>query len=341
MQKIILIIILIISSQLGKSQNISEYYKSINNAELSIIDSNYTQAIIDYNLAFKANDQPIGKDIYNFAICCLFEGNFEKSIVLFQQLVDLDYNIANFSELKNSELGKTLPLDFFRKLGNLKPTSRITLNYSLRDSLVQITNRDQFFRIKEGVSKIYGDTTRVENDSLMKSIIKAFGYPNEYLIGVNQNLNPRQNFDFSIWIQTTFGPNSEWVNLMKQAIWEGNIEPHIGVGLIQNYIGVNSYNANPFIKFVCKKCTPEMQKKIEGKVFYSKINQTEKKIDEFREGVYLEKIGDYVKKYSYDVKKNKNFKFFYGTSGSPTFDFEKEDDFKRYFDSLTLLEFEN
>lgn len=340
MQKSILIFFFLSISFLGNSQNIEEYYKSINQAELAIVDSNYAQAVIDYEIAFKNNLQPLGKDIYNFAICNLFENNFNKAIELFQQLVDLEYDIKNFDELKATELGKNLPKSFFQKLVELKPTGRIKLNYALRDSLQKIHDRDQYFRVKEEGYKVYADTIRKideYNDAELRLIIKKYGWPNEYLIGVKQSLHSGYDFEIVIWNQSTLNRISSWVDPIKEGIWHGKIEPHLGARLIEHHVGYDSYLSSPFYKFECPKCSPEIQANINGKLFYSSnVNNIEKK-NEFREGIYLEKYEDFLLKYKYDRKINKYFKFLY-VSGTMTYQYEKEKDMLEFLNSLSVLE---
>jgi hypothetical protein len=296
---------------------------------------------MDYEFAFKNNPQPIAKDIYSFAICNILENNVDKSIQLFQQLVDLEYNVSNLSELKNSDLGKILPKFYFPKIENLNPSGIIKLNYALRDSLNKIYERDQYFRIKEESYEIYGDTIKkidVENDVKLREIILEYGYPNEYLIGVNQNLYPGLNFDITIRNQTTLNHISSCVDAIKDAIWTGKLEPHHGASLIESHVGNDSYLTTPFMKLECINCSPEVHERIKGKIFYFLKGENIEQKNEFREGIYLENFEDFVKKYNYDRNKNKYFKFFYKNTGCSTWQFVNEKDILSILERYTILE---
>ncbi len=340
MQKLIFLLFLLTISFSSFSQNIEEYHKSINHAELAIVDSNYQQAVIDYELAFKVNPQPFGKDIYNFAICNLFESNFQKSLELFQQLVDLEYDTKNFDELKATELGKSIPKSFFQKLEKLQPSGRIKLNYPLKKTLQQLYDRDQYFRKKEGSYQVYGDTIKKIdefNDAELRLLIKTHGWPNEYLIGVKQNLYPGLNFDITIWHQTTLNHISGWVDDIKDAIWTGKLEPHRGASLIENHVGNDSYLTHPFMKLECANCSLEINEKIKGKIYYMVNSKNNEHIDQFREGIYLEKFEDFVIKFNFDRIKNKNFKFFYYSNCS-TWQFNDEKDIITTLEGFQVLD---
>ncbi len=54
------------------------YYKTINRAELKIVDSLYNDALTIYDSAFSIVAKPFGKDFHNAALLAIIVGNDDK-----------------------------------------------------------------------------------------------------------------------------------------------------------------------------------------------------------------------------------------------------------------------
>ncbi|MCB9354564.1 MAG: hypothetical protein H6575_08350 [Lewinellaceae bacterium] len=165
MLKIILIIILFKGSLIAQKSDVPDYYNLINQAELSICDSDLAKALVLYDSAFQSieNKIPYYKDVYN-ALISAIEKNDDTSILKYWDALckqGLDSAFINGSQKINALRDKT----YWRKLEN-----DMNLYHKEKDArylfLCEVINDDQKIR-KEYDARRIGNKYVVFRDTIM------------------------------------------------------------------------------------------------------------------------------------------------------------------------------
>ncbi len=170
------------------SDNILQYNKYINNAELLICDSMFSDALYYYEKAFKLLNEPFAIDKYNAAMCAFKTDDFDKGESYLEYIVKRGYDYKNLNSNKiinlldsnyRSDLFHMLEqcsVEINNEIKNLYDSLYLVDQLFRKDSLYWITNRDTLCK------------TDFSNGSFMNVLIKRHGFPSQELVGVSYNL---------------------------------------------------------------------------------------------------------------------------------------------------------
>lgn len=230
---------------------LQQYYESIDNAEYALVSGNKQQASDSYCLAFRKKEMPFFDDIYNSFLINAELQNDERGKQDFQKLKCLQYN---FNEIK--------AYDFFEKfqernkdfINQLNCTEE-HFNYKLRKTLDSLGKWDQMYRngnvqnLNDKEMKIF-----LKNDSMsaavLKKIIEKYGFPSEYVIGLNNSSLPAHfNFQAIIIHQQKMGKHKyiDFVPLLYKAVQEGKMKNKDFAALMDFAFVDKKYNYFPLI----------------------------------------------------------------------------------------------
>lgn len=240
--KVALILILFFTSaiQAATSAALKSYYCTINIAELSILDSNYRQAMIEYESATKTLGRLYVKDRYNYAIVCALEGYYKKCTEQLHFLISKGASISTFKKniafrnYFNSSQGRRLN----KRQARIKPTYNLTYRKKL-DSLVYM---DQLFRTMPGGYSVYGDTIRKIDSSnavAFNQLVLLYGFPTEDLVGIDTSKFNRPIYDLII-LHNRKGSkfrSFDFSSLMQTAMDSGWIEIHTAADYVEMSMG--------------------------------------------------------------------------------------------------------
>jgi hypothetical protein len=229
---------------LGQSLKDRNYYAHINKAELYVIDSNYSKAIVCYDSAFKEKEFPFAKDRYNAAVCAALLKKNEKCYLELKFVIDKGFGVDN---LQTKEVFRTFFKTVYgnRLISYSQTTPKIYLP-RYRKKLDSLFYTDQFFRKKEGKYAVYLDTIKKidqSNVNILNALLLQFGFPSEELIGVPDDSFIPITYR-SVIIHQQNGSLSrvfDYTSVLKKALEEGNIETHIAAELISKSSGYDTY----------------------------------------------------------------------------------------------------
>jgi hypothetical protein len=222
------------------------YYKYINGAELHIVDSGYLEALHCYDSAFQEKKAPFAKDRYNAAVCAALLKMNSRCYSELRYVLDKGYAI---SAIKSKEAFS----DFFKtgfgnKLITYNQTARKTYISTYRKTLDSLYSADQFFRNKEGKYVVYMDTIKKidqSNVETLNKLIREYGFPSEELVGVSDSSFAPITYRTLI-IHQQNGSSSrifDYTGIIRNAIEEEKIEPHLAAELISKSSGTDLYGA--------------------------------------------------------------------------------------------------
>lgn len=224
--------------------NLLKYYRLVNNAELSIVDSNYTGAIELYDSAFATEPKvEFMKDVYNQAICEILIGNYDTAYLNLQNLIEFGYPI-------DSIIARQVFYPFFdsrfgRKLMRHNQKSIETYNIDLRDTYDSLLIMDQKFRSMEGSYDVYGDTIQkidISNAEKVTKLLNLYGFPSEQLIGVYVHFDytPMRILILHNNIGSRNGQHMNFTKIIYKAIYSGKIDSRLCPQLLMGSTG-NDY----------------------------------------------------------------------------------------------------
>ncbi len=186
------------------SQNAIKYNRLVNKAELSVVDSNYTEALNFYQTAFSELEYPFTIDYYNALLCATFTGDYDLSFEYMYRLVDKG---IEYDKFKNNKYLKPLQADKrwadfknYYDENHQKIVSRFDIE--LKAELDSMHERDQKAnrdRYKNPALRYKFDSTIYANIVRMKEIFEIYGFPTEEDLGVKAF----NDYQFSYFIMTT------------------------------------------------------------------------------------------------------------------------------------------
>ncbi len=287
-----------------------DYFKLIYEAEESLIEDNFSEACIHYANAFKvSNDIIFLKDVHNALMCA----NHSKDSVRFKEFaihfmrfdVDKEFTESYSAKLENS---------YFSILSDVPPT--FTTMSEVCDFLKRMKTVDQSLRIKCGEDKncFLCRTEIGKLDSInAKTVIeyvKIHGYPND-LSRCKHNPTLTSAIDLVVLHNTQAGNHTNHKLLidsvfpvLKQEVLKGNLHPQIFASRVDQLM--DSGKIGPHI-YGARSCL-----KIEDRMFLFPIASEEqlKKVNEERQGIYLDSFEESQKKFAYQ-KFNPEFYLIY------------------------------
>lgn len=247
---------------------LAKYYKLVNIAELLIVDSLYEEAFTMYNSAFEINKKPLCTDVYNYAILCQALGKDETANEKMTYLDDL----------------------IIVKKGKRKDSSLLTEDHVF---LLDMLTEDQMDR-REAAKKtdfIYqgasGDYLRERDSIRYIKFLDRYGengYPREEISGV-------------------FGldGNSRILDVVMSH-WKSNKFPLDSIILKSLHNGAIYMEDAAYLLDDGTKYGQHLAYAMNGDTTNSYLSSTLEKVrffDKNRALLYMESIGDYIKKYEF------------------------------------------
>jgi len=221
MSKIKIIIIFFSYTSYAQLQsNIRSYYAYVNNAESLVLRSDFKNAVMTYNKAFKYKKDAFLKDIYNQAVCYAILNKKSKCIKNLKILLNYGYPIDSL--LLNGKLKKVAT--------NYNFNEKILYDISYKKIMDSLFKRDQFFRKIDRLK--YKDSIRItDSTNVIKllELIKQKGFPTERKTGVYQE------FDYSplsLIIVHNHINGYNFSNIIMNAINSGELDNRIGAELL-------------------------------------------------------------------------------------------------------------
>lgn len=319
MKKKILLFFSLFFALFGYSQqnDLKQYYININKAELAIVDSNYANALENYEEAFRFKPYPFAQDLYNATLVSIITNTYPKAINYLERLFKIGFQLSGLDSISICEDFLNSSSGNEAKLKNKK--SKPIYNLKYRKAIEKMVYDDQYFRMQPNGYKIYGDTIR-KTDSInvakFLKLINKYGFPSEEKIGLNPNSLVSPTFLVLIFHQNA-GAKYQTYNysgILKSALLQGELRNNIAAMLIQSNDGIKYYDAFGMVKakfdttFILTDDSGNLSKKdttLETKWGYFKLNDSEiKKFNTKREEIYLGTIEENVRKIAFGLKNN-------------------------------------
>ena len=316
---LIFFVLLAVGALANESDYTKDYYPLVNKAELSILESNYSEALELYQEAFKAVPTPFARDYYNAAVCAMLLENKKQSLTYLEKLaskgVSIDYLAQQpvFDAMQTTKQWRK----FKRKYPKYRKQYDSQVNLDLRADLDELYARDQYFREAKGGLRVYADTLRkieAANTEQFLEWVKTYGYPGEALIGVGDTLEQLPRFSIIIQRQTKARQGYDFSKILSEAVKQGRISPQAAAYLIEQQVGRSKYGSKAYVQISCSTCEEERVSDNLGK--YLEEKRTEKElltIDANRKVLGLESFNDYKRKVLYSLE-DKRFKLGYSWS---------------------------
>lgn len=291
---------------------VKSYYPAVHEAEMQIVEQDFSEALTLYQQAFAAVPEPFATDIYNAAVCATLIDDHKQAFYYLDKLVlkgvSLDYLAKQdvFSPLQETKGWNR----FERSYAKNRARFRQRADLDLRADLDELYARDQYFRQAKGGLKVHGDTIRKiesRNVDILLATIEKHGYPGEHLIGVADTLEQLPRFSIVIQRQTKAKKGYNFKPVLKEAVQSGRIRPQAAAYLLEQQ-GQGVYKSRAFITVDCNK--PENCKgaDIAGKYFIDNLSAEQvERLNNSRAGLGLESLADYRKKIVYN-ERDKRFK---------------------------------
>jgi hypothetical protein len=187
-----------VSSLNGVPEAIRKYNYYVNMAELSIVESQYEQAVLYYDSAFMKKDYAFAVDKYNAAICHIYLKQYAHAYSFFQEILQKGYAVENLKS--KAQFKGFFESSWGQKLINYSDDIEFTLNSEVRSILDSLLFMDQLFRKNREFGNPYDffeDTINRIDDSnriVLKNIIDEYGFPGEEIIGLSDTSLTRQPY---------------------------------------------------------------------------------------------------------------------------------------------------
>jgi hypothetical protein len=269
-------------------ETLQKYYTNIDKAEYAITLGNMHEASDRYSQAFSDKKDPFFEDIYNsFLVNTELKDNV-RSQQDYKRLKCLQYNFSNIQAFEFFENFQKNNKEFIESLTCDKDYK---FNYKLRKTLDSLGKWDQMYRIgntnnfNEDEIKKFQKTDSL-NAVTLKKIIEKYGFPDEYLIGMNNSsLSAYFNYQAIIIHQQKMGKYKyvDFEPLLYKAVLEGKLRNKDFVALIEFAFVKKDYNYFPLTMLndgcclVNKSIYPETRNKDEKKII-DRVNENRKKL---------------------------------------------------------------
>ncbi|CAH0997050.1 hypothetical protein EMA8858_03187 [Emticicia aquatica] len=315
--KFFVVLLLSFVAQLAAAQDINyikTYHPSINKAELLVVNTNYKEALENYEKAFAAVPRGFMKDYFNAAVCATYLGDatntYKYLLEVASKGISLDFikDETAFIGIQQDPNWRTFELEYLAK----KREFDQKINKGLKDKLAKIVERDQWFRMRD--AQAFADTiVKIDrqNATELDYIIDRYGFPNEETIGCGEGGMPIIQYPFYTVIrrQTPENQTINFSNYLMVAARNGKISPHSATYIMATINGNDAF----FARHVFKILTDELLA-MQDKPFASKLNKwvfrqidkvDEQRINELRLQNGMESLADYRKKILFSLNDNR------------------------------------
>lgn len=221
------------------SRSYRPYYKSINEAELSVVELNFARAYDIYSKTFAQFDRHQRTDLYNASLCAILTGNVHQAKLWMKELITLGFTLNNFE----ASIFKRLPSNEWNEIKaeynffhNVYKTSLDTTYLATLDSM-----RSQEQRLVNGLQSRYDSLLYVHAKALY-NLITERGIPRDAEYGGqplpldvmchNFGLRNRLKYYIQSGIDTAAEPYKsmnfkayDLETLLKDAVFRGELTP--------------------------------------------------------------------------------------------------------------------
>ncbi len=166
----------------NRKDSVEYYHFFINQAELSICDSNYIEANDFYKKAFMFS-LPFPEDLYNASLSAIYSDKYKLAINYCKKLVALGVEKRFFNQIPYNLLKQNTDLwnKFISDYNGIRKNFEESVNWKLRREIESLVEKDQhnYCNIDKSL--------RTPEDSIfniLTDIIKNYGYPTAYLTGI-------------------------------------------------------------------------------------------------------------------------------------------------------------
>lgn len=280
------ILFLVSNALFSQNDNfIKNYYPYINKAEMFIVNSNFKEAYLHYEKAFKNVHLPFVKDIHNALVCSIKLKLKKKPYTYLKKMANKG---LPFENLKNNGYIK-----LYIEKNNLQKfyikNYKDKRNNDLVLKLEALLNSDQALRKLPNIPKEQLWRQDSINAKNLIDLFSIYGFPNEEEIGYKGILPKEELYSLIIIHQNQISGIFDFREIIYKNVFSGNILPNTALLLMffqekSDGLGFEHANFNPILNF--------------------EINR----INKYREDWGIESIGNYLKKNDFS-KKNKNYEF--------------------------------
>ncbi|AYQ34382.1 hypothetical protein [Runella sp. SP2] len=322
-------------------QNSLEYYSKINEAELAILDSNYSKSCSYYRDAFKINNSSFAKDYYNAAIVAAYVKDTNLIIHCFSQLARKGVCLSYLKKQHSWSLFKeNYDLSYFEKIQfqKFREDYLKSTNFYLKRKLDNIYETNQDILLKN-----YPDSHQrhINNINELDSLIRVFGFPSEELIGVGDSLEVSPMYLYSIYNLDTQGyKNNIFFDLLKKATIHGKIHPGVSSFYLSLLNPLFELEKTAVYKIVTSDTLimsqDDYKSKINKWVYPIYPENYLQKINKNRQEIGWEDFLTYQRKVIYNLKNN-NF-IFSLNGGLSTYQCDTEYVAQKYLNNVQIIE---
>ncbi|MEJ8803511.1 hypothetical protein [Pontibacter sp. H249] len=234
------IAISILFTPAANAQANTNYLKAINEAELYISDSLFSNALKSYGQAFALNPAASALDYYNAAVSATLTGNHKKAYTYLSTLKCKGIPLEKLQErqdLKALVNGKEWD-KFARKYASISNKCNIKIDLAYRDTLLAMVEVDQYYAKKRSaltakgsdpeLYKIYADSLEFIVDSNMDaflSLVARKGFPSEKVVGATGiSVHPFYNVLIRHAVQQK---RSDMLPVLLAAVQRGEFPAHV------------------------------------------------------------------------------------------------------------------
>jgi hypothetical protein len=217
------------------------YYKTINQAELAIVDDDFKTGLFLYKQAFSQIAHPFAIDYDNALLCSLDANNFDFALEMCKKLalkgVEWDYfNRASLDKLRETTQWKTFETEY----DGLAAVAKKRIDWKLRAKITQMIEDDQKFRRmpanatmeeREANWRKNTDTlTKIDkrNFAFLDSLFRKSGFPDEEQMGIFHPQESAVSLDLSVLITHHIKDGlTNYIPYLEQSVLEGKMHPRV------------------------------------------------------------------------------------------------------------------
>jgi hypothetical protein len=312
--KLIILSLAFFNSNAQEVNYLKTYHPIINQAEVSIMDGKYKDALTTYEKAFTAVPKAFMKDYFNAAVCATYLGDATNT---YKYLLEVAGKGISLDFIKDEPAFIGIQRDpnwreFEKQYLTKKRDFESKINKSLLDKLNKIYDRDQWFRMRN--PEAFADSIiklDKQNARELDYLIAKYGLPNEDNIGCGEGGTPIIQYPFYTVIKRQ-SPENQTVNFsnaLLEGMRKGQVSPHTAASLMATINGNDTF----FARYVYKILgidSPSFQ----GKPFSSKIDkwvfrqiekEDELRINQMRLTNGMETLAEYRRKVIFALKDNR------------------------------------
>ena len=310
------------------NDKVEVYFESINNAELAIVNQEFSNAHAQYKKAFGSHT-PFSYDIHNAILVAQELNDFKTAIIyskiLFQRDITSNFfNQSKFSKLIQSHLWKKMMLSDFDSNNEYIKT---TFNKKLRKKIEILIEMDQKFRINSNRDSliIYDSLIRQETNLLLDK----YGFLSEAKTGVWQRNDTTLSFSHPIdviLLHQVKNGHKELFTKLKYFVKTGQMHP-------LKLAELGYWSDDKSLQFGCSDINQTVFYQINDELYTCNDERVEK-INDNRKQYFLESLEDLKKKIFFYYFRDKRFKL--NISYSTPYLTTQNEETKRYYIKLGL-----